>query len=294
MTISPNSLGVVVMGSDFEGDNASMTFSYSVGVSTDVGTIVTHQLGAEGAWVVCWPTLFTDHRGMLDFAELIERKHRVLIIDPPGYFASNAIARFPEFGPLLNATVQVLDHLEIDRFHWVGCGFGGHMGCAVAKRLPKRMISLTLSSTPLLKPAALKMLAVRFSNMLYFTSWGRTRMVRYLAEQMLNATNDERRLTELHMARTFKDANVGVTSRIRPTKSGQLKQLREWLLASTQPTLFIAGERDLICKARDQKTASELMPHSRYVAIDSGFLTFATQPEACASAWLEFVQQLRS
>jgi pimeloyl-ACP methyl ester carboxylesterase len=136
------------------------------------------------------------------------------------------------------------------------------------------------------------MLAVRFTNMLYLTSWGRKRMVRYLADQMLNATDEERRLTELHMARTFKDANVGVTSRIRPTKSDRLKQLREWLLTSSQPTLFLAGDRDLICKPRDQKTMNELLPKSRYASVDSGFLTFTTQPDACAAAWLDFVQRL--
>jgi 3-oxoadipate enol-lactonase len=72
--------------------------------------------------------------------------HRAIAMDMPGYGGSAAIMPM-SFAGLAEATVQLLDHLQIEDAHLVGLSMGGMVVQEVAATYPKRVRSLVLSAT---------------------------------------------------------------------------------------------------------------------------------------------------
>ncbi len=263
----------------------------SVAVPTQLGKWVVHTMGDHGPWVICWPTIMADHRCYLDFATAISPHFRVLLVDPPGYFANRDMARSERASGLMLMLMVALKQLKIDQFHWVGVGFGAHLGAALQRKCADRFLSTTLSSMPLIQAARVSMIAQLLQNLVAHSQWGRRWFASNVSSQMTHATPTEAAAVTDYLLDVVSQCNLHAVKHMRPTPQDKLNALRVILKSSQVPTLVIAGKFDSFCKPRDQQTAAQLVRRSKFVTVNSGFMTFMTLPQECAAIFVEFVDK---
>jgi 3-oxoadipate enol-lactonase len=117
-------------------------------IPTRVGTIAAADDGA-GTPVVCWPSLFSDHRLYAHVVPLLGDGWRVLRIDGPGFGASDAPQGEVQPERYADVVLEVLDALGIVRAYVAGCSWGGQIAAHVALKAPERVRGLLLMNVPL-------------------------------------------------------------------------------------------------------------------------------------------------
>lgn len=262
----------------------------SLGVATEAGVWVAHTLGEAGDWVLCWPAMMADHRSMLDFAQALSHKYRVILIDPPGFYANRSVTTWPGLFGMVRPVLNILDAFGADQVHWVGQGFGGHVGAAVLAKSSERVLSITLGSVPLVQTARANLFTRVLGRWLMGHRWGRAKSIERLCTRLVTQGSDERLLIEKNLRAAVESANVAVLRALKPTPQLQLTAMLKTLRTDPTPKLVIAGERDAMCLPRDQKTAAELMPRTRYAELSCGFMSFLARPEQTAAAFDSFVR----
>lgn len=272
----------------------------SIAVKTQLGQWVVHTLSnptSTGAhpdnndWVICWPTVMSDHRSYLEFAHRIRPHFRVLLIDPPGYYANRDMSQTERVSGMMLMLLRALHELKIDQFHWVGVGFGAHLGAALQRKCAERFLSATFSSMPLIQAARVSWSSKLAQNLLVRSAWGRKIFADHICSQMSGVSPSEFESVKLHVERVIEDCNVQVLKNLAPTAQQQLNALRVILKTSQVPTLVVAGKHDNFCKLRDQQTLAQLIRRSKFAPLDCGFLTFFVLPEECARIFIEFVDK---
>jgi pimeloyl-ACP methyl ester carboxylesterase len=264
----------------------------TVMVNTDVGPLGVHVFGNDGPAVLCWPTLMGDHRSMAEFAWTLaaEYGYQVAVIDPPGFAYSQSIEKWPELSGCVGMALAVANALPAGRFHWVGHGFGGHVGAVLGARLPHRVISLTLMSTPLIQSARFFALSRLIAPILWRTEFGRKRIVEHMLRQISEPLPINQAWVTHRMQRTLLDGRSSVLSRLGPTPPRTVLQLREMLQRSDTPKLVLAGAHDKLALVREQRTVSELLPKTRYAQLDCGFMLPLIKPAECALEVARFLE----
>ncbi len=121
------------------------TISYTLdGPERAPVVMMNHSLACTGAmWEAQMPTL---------------ADYRVLRVDMRGHGASGVPGDDYTLEQLADDEIALLDHLEIERAHFVGLSIGGMIGQTFALKAGERLLSLTLSSTMCeVPPAAAQM-----------------------------------------------------------------------------------------------------------------------------------------
>ncbi len=107
------------------------------------------RVGGTGPAILFWPSLLMD--GSMRAAQaacFTARGYRVVLIDPPGAGASEALTRSFSFDECARCIVQILDALRIERAHWVGNSWGGMIGGTLAARHAERIgVAVLMNAT---------------------------------------------------------------------------------------------------------------------------------------------------
>jgi 3-oxoadipate enol-lactonase len=106
-------------------------------------------IGPMPGEVVCFAHALLADSGMWaeQTAALLGAGFRVLRIDMRGHGGSDAGGERCSVLDLAQDVIAVLDHLSLERVHFVGLSIGGIIGQAIAIHFPKRLLSLVLSDT---------------------------------------------------------------------------------------------------------------------------------------------------
>ena len=262
---------------------------HSLALPDPDGPWVVHTLGTQGDWVVCWPSVLSDHRGMLAFAEILATRHKVLLIDPPGYYANHSRNNLGSLAELSLLTERTLKAMHIACFHWVGMGMGAHLGVVMQHKDSERMLSATFASMPLIRAARVSLWHRALQDLALRTEFGRRKMVAHVCKQMHGADESERSTVLRYINQAFEDSNTEVLRKVRPTSQAQLNALRRVLQTSQVPSLFLAGQHDQFCLQRDQQTAAQLVARSKFLVLDCGFMSMLIKPQESAQAVMEFI-----
>ena len=263
----------------------------SVALADPDGPWVVHTLGERGEWVVCWPSVLSDHRGMLAFATNLATRFRVLLIDPPGYCTNHSRTNLGTLAELSLLVERTLKSMNIAHFHWVGMGMGAHLGVAMQHKNPERMLTATFASMPLIRAARVSLWHRALQDVALRTDFGRRKMVAHVCEQMHGADESERSTVLEYINLAFADSNTEVLRKVRPTSQAQLNALRRVLQTSQVPSLFLAGQHDRFCLPRDQQTAAQLLARSKFLVLDCGFMSMLIKPQESAQAVMEFIDK---
>lgn len=103
----------------------------------------------QGQPVVCWPSLFSDHRLFAQVVPLLTGDWRVLRIDGPGFGQSDPPRGDVQPQTYTDAVIDVLDALGLERAFVVGCTWGGHIAVHAGVRAPSRVCGVLATNTPL-------------------------------------------------------------------------------------------------------------------------------------------------
>jgi 3-oxoadipate enol-lactonase len=112
-------------------------------ISTVLGRLSV-QLEGVGPAICFWPSLMMTRSMWAAQAAHFSPRFKVVLIDPPGFGASEPLRAPFTFDQCAQAVVQVLDALGIDRAHFVGNSWGGMIGGTLAAVHPERVLSAVL------------------------------------------------------------------------------------------------------------------------------------------------------
>ncbi len=248
---------------------------------------------ANPSTVLCWPSMMGDSESMRCFARNLadsrERPCRVILIDPPGFGMNRHVTRWPTFSDMAGAAQHIIDELGLTKVHWVGQGYGGHLGAVLIERMHAPVVSLTLVSTPLVSPLRLSMISRALTSAMLRTRWGIRLVGRRYGRQLGGRDAAQVQATIDCLTQVLLAGNPSVIPQLRPVPANRIGVLRKMLQTSRVPKLVLAGQHDQLCPARDQHTIAELMPCTRFALIDSGFMALLLQPADCADAFRAFL-----
>lgn len=224
-----------------------------------------------------------------DFVGLLTDKVRVVAIDIPGHGRSSNIAPVHTMELMADVVAGVLDTLGIEKVTMVGHSMGGYVALAFCAAYAHRLDSLVLlSSTPnpdtdlkrenrrreiALVEAGKKDMLARVAPEAGFAEVNRERLQRYidgLVEQV-HLTDDKGIVALLGGMIERRDQN-------------------DMLRHSRVKQLFIMGMLDGYIPVEAARTFIERNPQAKVAWLEhSGHMGFIEEPEACASALLEFI-----
>lgn len=224
-----------------------------------------------------------------DFVGLLTDKVRVVAIDIPGHGRSSNIAPVHTMELMADVVAGVLDALQIDKVTLVGHSMGGYISLAFCAAYAERLEGLVLlSSSPnpdtelkrenrrreiALVRAGKKDMLARVAPEAGFAEMNRDSLRRYINNlvEQVHITDDEGIVALLGGMIERKDQN-------------------EMLRNSRVRQLFIMGTHDgyILVEAAQEFIAKN--PQAKVAWLDkSGHMGFIEEPEACATALLEFV-----
>ena len=224
-----------------------------------------------------------------DFVGLLTDKVRVVAIDIPGHGRSSNIASVHTMELMADVVAGVLDALEIKKVTLVGHSMGGYVALAFCAAHAERLDGLVLlSSSPnpdtdlkrenrrreiALVQAGKKDMLARVAPEAGFAEMNRERLQRYINQlvEQVYITDDEGIVALLGGMIERKDQN-------------------EMLRHSHVKQLFIMGTHDGYIPVEAAQQFIERNPQAKVAWLDaSGHMGFIEEPEACASALLEFI-----
>ena len=109
-----------------------MSLSPHTLVQTRLGKLAVREYG-RGAVAVLWHSMFVDSSSWARVIEPLSRHRRLVVVDGPGYGASDELRRVTTMTRCADAAADLLDGLGItEPVDWVGNAWGGHVGLRFA------------------------------------------------------------------------------------------------------------------------------------------------------------------
>jgi pimeloyl-ACP methyl ester carboxylesterase len=260
-------------------------------IVTEQGIFTAQVIGSRGDWVVCWPSQFNDCDALADFALMLSRDYRVVLCDPPSMGVNAHLPYTNQVNELVHYGHLVLKRMGIERCHWVGHGAGGVIGAALHSALPGCMQSLTLVATPMLSQGRLKVHLAASTSLLAGSRLGRRLISARTVNDLGYANSHEKELLGRYISGILERTSPKVIASLRPLDGGSVRRVFERLRVAPPPTLIFCGEKDNIVLPRDQRTVAEIL-QAQFVSLRCGHVCLMVEPEACAHAFLRFMQRL--
>lgn len=192
--------------------------------------------------------------------------------------------------------LRLLDHLHIDRAHFVGHSYGGGVVLSLARSHPQRVQSLVLVDAAPPGGAAPGQTWIRLFAPLvlwYTENFALTpkaigdalRSVVYV-DAIVTSEMIDQYLRRLRIA-GFRDAFYGLTA----ARNRSLTD--EDLATLDRPALVIWGRHDSVVPLRTGQELSRKLPHATWVVIEqAGHLPMEEQPDAFAAALRDFLARV--
>lgn len=224
-----------------------------------------------------------------EFIPLIYKDVRVVVLDIPGHGISEVKGEVHTMDYLADVVAGALDALQIEKAYIVGHSMGGYVALSVCERHPNRVAGVVLlHSTPnadseekkknrereisLVKSGKKELLA-KSAPEAGFAVDNRRRCQPYIEDlvEMVHLTEDEGIVALLGGMIARKDQN-------------------EMLRNLPTPQLFILGRKDgyIVPEVAEAMVAAHPQAAVAWME-NSGHMSFIEEPEACASALLDFV-----
>lgn len=250
-------------------------------VATRVGSIAVTDEGA-GTPVVCWPSIFSDHRLFSHVCRLLGDGWRTLRIDGPGFGRSDPPRGDVQAGAYADAVVDVLDALGIDTAFVAGCSWGGQIAVQAGVRHPNRVRGVLAMNTPLEASRggqALEVLGTRWLGATEF--WGRGVARAMLAEDSRRAHPE--RVREFAAAFPSFDRRAATTT-VRTVMS-RFPGLEAVLPQLAVPATLLFGAEDRLCPLERMRPLARLAPTATLEFVPAcGHLAPLEAPEAVVAA----------
>ncbi len=241
---------------------------------------------ADGPVVVLSNSLGATHTMWDQNLPDLERHFRVVRYDTRGHGASPVPAGPYSIDDLADAVVALLDHLGVERAHFVGLSLGGMTGMRLAARNPDRVDRLVLLCTGAhLAPSSAwtdRAATVRADGT---RAVAEAVVARWFTPGFLTTHPDVKAACEATVAAIPDEGYAGCCEVIAAM------DLRADLPAITAPTLAIAGADDPATPPPHLQEIAETVQDGRLLVVpDSAHLANAEQPETITPAIINHLE----
>ena len=216
----------------------------------------------------------------------LSRKYRVVRYDVRGCGESSVPAEGAIWSPerLARDALNLIDHLSIDKVHWVGFESGGIWGTVFAATYSDRIKSLTVANTPL---AAGEPLTTGYTSELINEKGLRQWLIDTNANRMDLSIADAQ-LMEWHLAEQSKTSTAVAASIMGILETLDLSSRYFRVLV---PTLIMVGDSNPVRSLESQRSMQQRIPNARLVvfpSIGAGF--HLLMPDRCVEELLRFLE----
>ena len=215
----------------------------------------------------------------------LARRHRVVRPDRRGFGASTPMPRdFPwTLDIIIDDHIRLMDALGIERFHVVGCKYGGTIARAFAARRPERVRTLTVVGSPTPLRADKKAALLKAIEEDGIEARARSGMAARLG------TTFPPEAVEWwikFMGRTPLSSVLGFVSAINFTDiSADIPKIK-------CPMLVITTEGSSLASIEQTRAWQEQVPNSELLVLPGDSYHIAvTDPDRCARETLDFIQR---
>jgi pimeloyl-ACP methyl ester carboxylesterase len=136
-------------------------------VPTALGDLAVHEHlspDPQAPVALLWHSMFADSSSWDAVVPQLLPHRRLLVVDGPGYGASDPLPRRTSIGESAEVGEQVLDHLGVASVDWVGNAWGGHAGLHLAATRPGRIRTLVAISSPVNALTRSQLVQIRLLN----------------------------------------------------------------------------------------------------------------------------------
>ena len=218
----------------------------------------------------------------------LSRKYRVVRYDGRGCGESSV----PPQGATWSAerlcmdALDLLDHLGIEKVHWVGFESGGTWGMGFAASYPDRIRSLTLCSTPYF--SGQRRGPTRASEVMQEVGFSQWLADTYSARMDLSLADPK--LVDWHLAEHSKTPTEVAVAITRVAEDLDVSQ---WLPKIKVPTLMMVGDRCAPCPLDAQSSMQKQIPSARLVVFPNiGPGIHLLIPDLCVRELLAFLKEV--
>ena len=250
-------------------------------IPTSVGTLALADEGS-GVAVICWPSLFADHRFDEPLRDALGDGWRCIRIDGPGFGQSDAPRESVQPSEYADAVIDVMDELGIERAIIVGYSWGGQVAAHVGVRHSERVIGVVMSNVPMSPSLGGHRMQVRGTRLMGSTRfWGRG-VARAMLAKPTKAAHPER--VEAFVSAFPSYDKRAATTTVRTTMT-QFLGLSDVLLQLKVPSVILMGEEDKLYPVESAMPLARLASQARIEAIPRcGHLAPLEAPDSVAEA----------
>lgn len=250
-------------------------------IPTSVGTLAVVDEGT-GVPVICWPSLFADHRFYKPLRDALGEGWRCIRIDGPGFGQSDPPREGVQPSEYADALVEVMDALGIERAIIVGCSWGGQIAAHVGVRHPERALGVVMMNVPMSPSLGGHRMQVTGTRLLGSTRfWGRG-VARSMLGSDVKAAHPERVTAFVDAFRSYNPRDAATTAKTTLT---QFPGLEDVLPRLSVPTVILMGAQDELYPPEAAMPIARLAPNARIEVIPRcGHLAPLEAPDAVADA----------
>ena len=250
-------------------------------IPTSVGTLALADEGS-GVAVICWPSLFADHRFYAPLRDALGDGWRCIRIDGPGFGQSDPPREGVQPGEYADAVVEVMDALGIERAIIAGCSWGGQIAAHVGVRHPQRTLGVVMMNVPMSPSLGGHRMQVTGTRLLGSTRfWGRG-VARAMLAKPTKAAHPER--VEAFVSAFPSYDKRAATTTVRTTMT-QFLGLSDVLLQLQVPSVILMGDEDKLYPVESAMPLARLASQARIEAIPRcGHLAPLEAPDSVAEA----------
>jgi pimeloyl-ACP methyl ester carboxylesterase len=193
---------------------------------------------------------------------------------------------------IIGEILDTLDQLGIEKVHFLGESTGGMLGEILAAKHPKRLLSLTICSTPThLPPAALKLFAFNeFDWPTACRNLGSRGWAEALARIPGTIPISDAEYLPWYLDQVTISDGEGLAQYAEFLSTLDTRPLLSQILV---PMLVLAPTESAAVRVEDMKTLAERIEGCRLVLVEGGgHEIYTTRAERCQSVFLEFLGSL--
>lgn len=204
------------------------------------------------------------------FESALAKKCRVIAPDNRGMTVGQKIDWKTSVFDMADDTVELMDQLNVDKFHIVGLSLGGMIAMAMAIKYPQRVQTLNVINT--------SFTSKHTTQISLAGSWA-------MLKSAIAPQNTHRYMQNLLAPNSFYTSHPEITestNKIHAAEGYKLKTAIVHLKAALNlriepeleklnvPTLIIFGSKDLLVPPKNAQKLYEIIPNSRLVEVENG------------------------
>jgi len=257
------------------------------------GRLFVEVRGKERGPTLCfWHSLLCDGGMWAPMIAKLEGRFRIVNIDAPGHGRSSPAPDRWSMDDSVDAAIEVLNALGIERCVWIGLSWGGMVGMRLALRVPERLAGLVLFDTSAHAESRRKLPS-------YF-------VMAAIARRIGPTPRLLDRIVPIMLSRTSRDGRPAIVQQFRerlsamdPTSIGRAvdavifrrEDIRSKLPSIRVPALVICGDEDVATPMdRSEAIARGIRGATLQRIARAGHLSAWEEPEtalAYVEPWLE-------